>query len=174
MLADSVPFADEDEGEAFDFDDSGDDIPEADRPCPAPPAPPAPSSEDQSQDNLVASHPEDPSAPSLTPDTAPSSADTTVATSRAFTADGATAEGEGTSAAEGTDDTETDLPPPPPPLNYDAETDPARTGLWPKSVDILFGSREVKVFEPILAFPLGRDSSALQLHLDIGKLQIMA
>ncbi|GAA6213775.1 rho guanine nucleotide exchange factor 10 [Lates japonicus] len=128
MLADSVPFADEDEGEAFDFDDSGDDVPEADRPPPAPPAPPAPSSEDQSQDNLVASHSEDPSAPSLTPDAAPSSADTTVATSRASTADGATAEGEGTSAAEGTDDTETDLPPPPPPLNYDSETDPARTG----------------------------------------------
>lgn len=30
---------DEDEGEQFDFDDSGDDVPEADRPPPAPPAP---------------------------------------------------------------------------------------------------------------------------------------
>ncbi|XP_039993455.1 rho guanine nucleotide exchange factor 10 isoform X2 [Xiphias gladius] len=138
MLADSVPFADEDEGEAFDFDDSADDVPEADRPPSAPPTPPAPSSKDQSQDNLVASHPEghlpipDPTAPSLISDTAPSSADTRVAASRASTAGGATAEGpegEGTSAAEGTDDTETHLPPPPPPpLNEDAETDPGRIG----------------------------------------------
>uniref|UniRef100_A0A3B4UAR6 Rho guanine nucleotide exchange factor 10 n=1 Tax=Seriola dumerili TaxID=41447 RepID=A0A3B4UAR6_SERDU len=42
------------EGEAFDFDDSGDDVPEADRSPPVPPAPPAPSSKDQSQDSLVA------------------------------------------------------------------------------------------------------------------------
>ncbi|XP_076605501.1 rho guanine nucleotide exchange factor 10 isoform X4 [Chaetodon auriga] len=132
MLADSVPFADEDEGEAFDFDDSGDDVPEADRPPPAPPAPLAPSSKDQSQDKVVASHPEthlpspDPPAPSTTSDTAPSSADTTVATSRSSSAGG-----EGASAAEGTDDKETDLPPPPPPpppLDDDAETDPGRAG----------------------------------------------
>ncbi|XP_040917129.1 rho guanine nucleotide exchange factor 10 isoform X3 [Toxotes jaculatrix] len=136
MLADSVPFADEDEGEAFDFDDSGDDVPEADRLPPAPPAPPAPISKDQSQDNLVATHPEghlpipDPPAPSTTSSTAPSSGDTTVATGRSSTAGGATTEGgEGTCAAVGTDDTETDLPPPPPPpLNDDAETDPGRTG----------------------------------------------
>lgn len=130
MLADE-----EDEGEAFDFDDSGDDIPEADRPPPAPPAPLAPSNKDQSQDTMVASQPErhlpslDPPAPSITSDAAPSSEDTTVATSRSSTAGGATAEGEGTSVAEGTDDTETDLPPPPPPpLDDDAETDPGRTG----------------------------------------------
>lgn len=130
MLADE-----EDEGEAFDFDDSGDDIPEADRPLPAPPAPLAPSSKDQSQDTTVASQPEghlpslNPPAPSITSDAAPSSEDTTVATSRSSTAGGATAEGEGTSVAEGTDDTETDLPPPPPPpLDDDAETDPGRTG----------------------------------------------
>ncbi|XP_042244268.1 rho guanine nucleotide exchange factor 10 isoform X2 [Thunnus maccoyii] len=135
MLADNVAFADEDEGEAFDFDESGDDIPEADRPPPAPPVPPAPSSKDQSQNNTVSSHPEghlpspDPPAPSTTSDTAPSSADTTVATSRSSTAGEATTEGEETSAAEGTDDKETDLPPPPPPpLDDDAETDPGRTG----------------------------------------------
>ncbi|XP_049917130.1 rho guanine nucleotide exchange factor 10 isoform X2 [Epinephelus moara] len=130
MLADE-----EDEGEAFDFDDSGDDIPEADRPPPAPPAPLAPNSKDQSQDTTVASQPEghlpslNPPAPSITSDAAPSSEDTTVATSRSSTAGGATAEGEGTSIAEGTDDTETDLPPPPPPpLDDDAETDPGRRG----------------------------------------------
>uniref|UniRef100_A0A3P8TTE3 Rho guanine nucleotide exchange factor 10 n=1 Tax=Amphiprion percula TaxID=161767 RepID=A0A3P8TTE3_AMPPE len=54
VLADSVPFADEDEGEAFDFDDSGDDIPAADCPPPAPPAPLAPISKDHSQNNSVA------------------------------------------------------------------------------------------------------------------------
>lgn len=142
MLADNVSFADEDEGEAFDFDDSGDDIPEADRPPPAPPAPLAPSSKDQSQNNTVSSHPEghlpsqDPPAPSTTSDSTPSSADTIVATSRSSTAGGVTAEGEGTSAAEGTDDRETDLPPPPPPpLDDDAETDLGRTGWQPKSVD---------------------------------------
>lgn len=136
MLADNVPFEDEDEGEAFDFDDSGDDIPEADSPPPAPPAPPAPSSKDQSQDNMVASHPEgplpcpDPPAPSTIFDTALSSADTTVAISRSSTAGGATAEGEETSAAEWTDDKETDLPPPPPPpLDANTETDPRQTGL---------------------------------------------
>ncbi|XP_062295885.1 rho guanine nucleotide exchange factor 10 [Scomber scombrus] len=135
MLADNVAFADEDEGEAFDFDDSGDDIPEADRPPPAPPTPLASGSKDQSQNNNVPSHPEghlpspDPPAPSTTSNTAPSSVDTTVATSRSSTAGGATAEGEETSAAEGSDDKETDLLPPPPlPLDEDAETDPERTG----------------------------------------------
>ncbi|XP_035466128.2 rho guanine nucleotide exchange factor 10 isoform X1 [Scophthalmus maximus] len=114
MLADSVPFADEDDGEAFDFDDSGDDVvPEADRLPPAPPVPPAPSS----GDGLLASLP-DPPAPSPTPITAPLSVDTSAAT----------AEGEGSSAPEGAADTESDLPPPPPPpLTGDAETDPAQT-----------------------------------------------
>ncbi|XP_068436539.1 rho guanine nucleotide exchange factor 10 isoform X2 [Clinocottus analis] len=135
MLADSATFADEDEGETFDFDDSGDDIPEADHLPPAPPAPLAPSSNDQGPDQLMVSHPEghltspDTPAPSTTSATAPSSADIAVATSRSSTAGGATAEGERTSAAEGTDDMETDLPPPPPPsLVDDAETDPGRTG----------------------------------------------
>ncbi|KAM8737635.1 rho guanine nucleotide exchange factor 10 isoform 2-T2 [Acanthopagrus schlegelii] len=134
LLADSVPFADEDEGEAFDFDDSGDDVPEADRLPPAPPAPLASSSTDQCRDKLVASHPEgripmlSPPAPSSTPDTAPSSAGTEVATSRSSTAGGAAAEGDWTSAVEGTDDKETDLPPPPPPVDDDTETDPGRTG----------------------------------------------
>ncbi|XP_063039605.1 rho guanine nucleotide exchange factor 10 isoform X2 [Engraulis encrasicolus] len=39
MLAGDMALEDEEEGEQFDFDDSGDDIPEADRPPPAPPAP---------------------------------------------------------------------------------------------------------------------------------------
>ncbi|KAM6969409.1 rho guanine nucleotide exchange factor 10 isoform 2-T2 [Tautogolabrus adspersus] len=133
MLADSVPIADEDEGEAFDFDDSGDDIP--DRLPPAPPPPLAPSSKEQSQDNMVASHPEgpipslEPPAPSTTRDTAPSSVDPAAATGRSFSTGGATAEGEGTSAPEGIDNIEADLPlPPPPPLNDDdAETDPGKT-----------------------------------------------
>lgn len=131
VLADNVPFADEDEGEAFDFDDSGDDIPEADRLPPAPPVFLAPSSKDQSQEKMVASSPEghlpspDVPAPSTTSSTAPSSADTTVARSKSSTT------GEGTSAAEGNDDKEMDLPPPPP-LDDDTQTDPERTGLLPK------------------------------------------
>ncbi|XP_008275112.1 rho guanine nucleotide exchange factor 10 isoform X2 [Stegastes partitus] len=134
MLADSVPFADEDEGEAFDFDDSGDDVPEADCPPPAPPPPLSPTGKDQSQNNSVASHPEahlptlNPPAPSSASSATLSSADATVATSGSSTAGGATAEAEGTSAAEGADDRETDLPPPPPPLDDDTETDPRTTG----------------------------------------------
>lgn len=138
-MAGNDPFADEDEGEAFEFDDSGDDIPEA-----APPAPPAPSTEDPSQDNTVSGHPEGhfpnlaPPAPSTTSDTAPSSAETTVATSRSSTAGETTAERDGTSAAEGKDDKETDLSPlPPPPLDDDMETDPGRTGWQPKGVENL-------------------------------------
>ncbi|XP_034078182.1 rho guanine nucleotide exchange factor 10 isoform X3 [Gymnodraco acuticeps] len=136
MLADNVPhLADEEEGEAFDFDDSGDDVPEADRPPPPPPAPLPPSSNDQNQDMTVVSPPEghllspDPPAPSITPHTAPSSAEEPVAASASSTAGGAAAGGEWTSAAEGADDMETDLPPAPPPLLDDeAETDPGRTG----------------------------------------------
>ncbi|XP_078145671.1 rho guanine nucleotide exchange factor 10 isoform X1 [Centroberyx gerrardi] len=135
MLADDVPFVDEDEGEAFDFDDSGDDIPEADRPPPAPPAPLAPDGGAQSRVDSVAGHPEgqppnpDPPAPSPTVDTATSPADTTVAAARSSTAGGAAAEGEGTSAAKGTDDTETDLPPPPPPPPpFEDDTETGKTG----------------------------------------------
>ncbi|KAI4804796.1 hypothetical protein KUCAC02_026411 [Chaenocephalus aceratus] len=136
MLADNVPhLADEEEGEAFDFDDSGDDVPEADRPPPPPPAPLPPSSNDQNQDMTVVSPPEghllspDPPAPSITPHTAPSSAEEPVDASASSTAGGAAAGGEWTSAAEGADEMETDLPPaPPPPLDDEAETDPGRTG----------------------------------------------
>ncbi|XP_017274289.1 rho guanine nucleotide exchange factor 10 isoform X2 [Kryptolebias marmoratus] len=129
MLADSNPFEDEDEGEAFDFDDSGDDIPEA------LPPPEVLISEDQSKLSSVASHPEgypsilDPPAPFS--NTASSSADPTAATSRSSSAGGATTEAGGTSVAEGTNDRETDLPPPPsppPPLGYDIQTDPKSTG----------------------------------------------
>ncbi|KAK5886064.1 hypothetical protein CesoFtcFv8_017141 [Champsocephalus esox] len=133
MLADNVPhLADEEEGETFDFDDSGDDVPEADRP---PPAPLPPNSNDQNQDMTVVSPPEghllspDPPAPSITPHTAPSSAEEPVDASASSTAGGAAAGGEWTSAAEEADDMETDLPPaPPPPLDDEAETDPGRTG----------------------------------------------
>ncbi|KAI1895821.1 hypothetical protein AGOR_G00110710 [Albula goreensis] len=38
MLVEESPFFDEDEGERFEFDDSGDEVPEADRPPPAPPS----------------------------------------------------------------------------------------------------------------------------------------
>uniref|UniRef100_A0A3Q1HJV5 DH domain-containing protein n=1 Tax=Anabas testudineus TaxID=64144 RepID=A0A3Q1HJV5_ANATE len=107
-----VFLADEDEGEAFDFDDSCDDVPEADRPPPAPPAHLAPSSKDQSQDNTVVSHPTghltclEPPVPSSAPDTAPPSANKTVPTSITSTSDGATAEEEETSTLGGNEDTE--------------------------------------------------------------------
>lgn len=134
MLEDNIPFPDDDEGEAFDFDDSSDDIPEAGCPPPAPPSPPpAPSSKDHSQDNMVASHPEghlpDPPTPSTTLDTALSSADATVATNRSFAAGGSTAGGERTGYKE------TDLPPPPPPpfdTDTVTDTDPRQTGLQQK------------------------------------------
>ncbi|XP_035235837.1 rho guanine nucleotide exchange factor 10 isoform X2 [Anguilla anguilla] len=38
MFIEHSPFPEEEEGEQFDFDDSGDEVPEADRPPPAPPA----------------------------------------------------------------------------------------------------------------------------------------
>ncbi|XP_029937674.1 rho guanine nucleotide exchange factor 10 isoform X2 [Myripristis murdjan] len=132
MLVDDVSFADEDEGEAFDFDDSGDDIPEADRPPPAAPASLALDSGSQSQVNIVTSNPEgqpsslDLPAPSPTADTATSSADTAVATAESSIVGGATAEEHGTPAAKGTDDKETPLPPPPV-ENY-METDTGKTG----------------------------------------------
>ncbi|XP_041668874.1 rho guanine nucleotide exchange factor 10 isoform X2 [Cheilinus undulatus] len=134
MLADSVPFADEEEGEAFDFDDSGDDIPEADCPPPAPPPPLAPSSKEQSQDNMVANHLEGPkrdsTAPSATPNTAPSSRNSTAATGKSTSAGGATVDGGRTSAPGGIDIIDTDLPlPPPPPLNDETETDPGRADM---------------------------------------------
>ncbi|CAB1448185.1 unnamed protein product [Pleuronectes platessa] len=135
MLADSVP--DEDEGEAFDFDDSGDDVPEAAPPPPLTPAPSATSSQDQSQENVVASPPEgqlpdlDPPAPSLISDTHPLPADATGGASKA---------GGGTGEEEGAVDTESDLPPPPPPpLHDNTETDPwipGREGQDPSLDDL--------------------------------------
>uniref|UniRef100_A0A8C8LPT3 Rho guanine nucleotide exchange factor 10 n=1 Tax=Oncorhynchus tshawytscha TaxID=74940 RepID=A0A8C8LPT3_ONCTS len=53
VLVDDVPYADEEEGEQFEFDDSGDEVPEADR---LPPAPLAP--DYGAQANGVAPHPE--------------------------------------------------------------------------------------------------------------------
>ncbi|XP_029349494.1 rho guanine nucleotide exchange factor 10 isoform X3 [Echeneis naucrates] len=131
MLADSTPLADDDEGQAFDFDDSGDDVPEADHPPPGPTSLTAPSSKDQRQDSLVASHHEgnlpNPETPVQNPPSG-ASADTTFVTNGASTADGTTP-AEGMTTAEGTDDRETDLPlPPPPPLNDDTEKDSGRTG----------------------------------------------
>uniref|UniRef100_A0A8C7CHT0 Rho guanine nucleotide exchange factor 10 n=1 Tax=Oncorhynchus kisutch TaxID=8019 RepID=A0A8C7CHT0_ONCKI len=55
VLADEVPYADEEEGEQFEFDDSGDEFPEADRP---PHAPPAPDYGGKAQINGVAPHPQ--------------------------------------------------------------------------------------------------------------------
>lgn len=125
MLADSVALADEDEGEAFDFDDSDEDIPEANCPPPSPPAPLTPSSKDQSHDRMAVSHPDghtnNPQPPF------------TISTTSRSSTGGPTEEGEGTSAVEGTDDGDTDLPPPPPPIFEDTETDPRQSGLLPKN-----------------------------------------
>lgn len=145
MLADDVPFADEEEGEAFEFEDSGDETPEADRP---PPAPPAPDYTDQGQFNGVAPHPEgqppnpDPPAPDIPAATPPAqsaeaaspgppdTANTTNTANTADTAAVATAEGEVVSAVViGTDDKDTDLPLPPEEATPTA-TDAGVTGSW--------------------------------------------
>ncbi|XP_056151253.1 rho guanine nucleotide exchange factor 10 isoform X2 [Lampris incognitus] len=118
ILAGEVPFADEDEGEAFDFDDSGDEIPEADRPPPTLPAPLAPNDGTHAQVNPVTYPPAgqppklDPPATPLTVDSAASSADTTVAMETTSTTGGTSGEGEAAPAAK---DTDFPLPPPPPP-----------------------------------------------------------
>ncbi|XP_041703382.1 rho guanine nucleotide exchange factor 10 isoform X2 [Coregonus clupeaformis] len=81
MLADEVPYADEEEGEQFEFDDSGDEAPKADRPPLAPPAPDY-RAQGQAQVNGVALHPQqegpypqpsnpEPPAAAATSDTAP-------------------------------------------------------------------------------------------------------
>lgn len=131
MLAGDISFADEDEGEPFDFDD----IPEAACPPPA-----LPVSRDQNKDSTVNSQRSDlfPTAdPPVPSSAAPSSADGTVAT-----AGGAASEAEGTSAAEGTDDRENDLPPPPLPLlDDDTETRPAATGMQSRSAGLSLGQR---------------------------------
>lgn len=126
MLAGDISFADEDEGEPFDFDD----IPEAACPPPA-----LPVSRDQNKDSTVNSQRSD----LLPSSAAPSAADGAVAT-----AGGAASEAEGTSAAEGTDDRENDLPPPPPPLpplDDDTETRPAATGMRSRSAGLSSGRR---------------------------------
>uniref|UniRef100_A0A3P9K0E8 Rho guanine nucleotide exchange factor 10 n=1 Tax=Oryzias latipes TaxID=8090 RepID=A0A3P9K0E8_ORYLA len=111
MLADSVPFAEEDEGEPFDFDD--DDMPE-----------PPPTSQDGSKDGGVAAPP--------VPSTAPSPADSSVAESGGSSVGGAQAGAEGTSAAGGNNEREKDLPPPPSPpplLDDDLQADPGTAVL---------------------------------------------
>lgn len=128
MLADNVLFDDEDEGEAFNFD-SGDDIPEA------PPLPTNLPNEDLSQENSLTSHPEDsysildPPAPFS--NSTPSLVDAAVAISKTSLAGRQGTEAQGTSAAEGPNDREEDLPPPspPPPVGYGIQTDPRSTGL---------------------------------------------
>ncbi|CAB1330750.1 unnamed protein product [Coregonus sp. 'balchen'] len=81
LLADEVPYADEEEGEQFEFDDSGDEAPKADRPPLAPPAPDY-RAQGQAQVNGVALHPQqegpypqpsnpEPPAAAATSDTAP-------------------------------------------------------------------------------------------------------
>lgn len=129
VLADNVPFDDEDEGEPFDFD-SGDDIPEA------PPAPPCLPSEDSSQANSVTGHPEGSYSilgpPAQFSNSAPTSEYAVVATSKPSSAGCETTETEETSVAEGTNDREEDLPPlpsPPPPVGYGIQADPRSTGL---------------------------------------------
>ncbi|KAM6912529.1 rho guanine nucleotide exchange factor 10 isoform 2-T2 [Xenentodon cancila] len=130
MLADSILLEEEEEGQAFDFDDSGDEIPDA------PPALQACSSRDQSQGSCVTSPPLlDPPAPSSTSNTTPLSEDRTVLTSRSSSAGETTttaAAAEGTSAAAETNEREKDLPPPPPllpPLDDNIQTDPGTTGF---------------------------------------------
>lgn len=138
MLADEVPYADEEEGEQFEFDDSGDEFPEADRP---PHGPPAPDYGGKAQINGVVPHPQqggpDPQPSNLEPtaaaaDTAPVAAEPPVSVAMATTdtvasapeapvamattettAPVAAAEGDKTSSVPA--DADSDLPPPPPP-----------------------------------------------------------
>lgn len=108
MLADHSSLADEDEGEAFEFDDSGDEVPEADRLPPAPPVFIAPSADGHSEGDLPAAP-----APVSTEAPALSTEEAAVTTRQAPAAPGAD-----TSAIDETEAKETDLPPPPPPLDY--------------------------------------------------------
>lgn len=136
---DEVPYADEEEGEQFEFDDSGDEFPEADR---TPHAPPAPDYGGKAQINGVAPHPQQegpdprPSNPEptaaaaadtdtvaaeppvpvamATTDTVASAPDPSVANAPTeTTAPVAAAEGDKTSSVPAGADR--DLPPPPPP-----------------------------------------------------------
>ncbi|XP_024132452.1 rho guanine nucleotide exchange factor 10 isoform X2 [Oryzias melastigma] len=111
MLADSVTFPEEDEGEPFDFDD--DEVLE-----------PPPASQNGSEDDSTAGPP----APSITPHTAPSPADGRVADSGGSSVGAA----EETSAAGGNNEREKDLPPPPSPpplLDDDLQTHPGTADM---------------------------------------------
>ncbi|KAM9707401.1 rho guanine nucleotide exchange factor 10 isoform 2-T3 [Menidia menidia] len=130
MLADNVAYEDEDEGEAFDFDDSGDDFPKA------PPPPQAVTGMEQSRDDPVSCQPVVPPPPAspTASNTAPSPPDTTAATGQSSLGGGTTTEGEGTFAEVGVNDDEKDLPPPPspsppPPLADDIQINPGDTGI---------------------------------------------
>ncbi|KAK2891624.1 rho guanine nucleotide exchange factor 10 isoform X1 [Channa argus] len=178
MLADSFHFEDEDEGETFDFNDSCEDVPEADCPLPAPPAHLAPSNQDQSKDNMVASHPNgqfsclDPQAPFSTPDTPSSSANNTVPTNETFTAEG------NRTSVLGTDDKEAHLSPPPSPptsLIDNTETNPEKTGSEgpepsiddpnsPKSVPSTSSQGRVNPYSVIDITPLHVQQSEQQQH----------
>ncbi|XP_057715226.1 rho guanine nucleotide exchange factor 10 isoform X2 [Corythoichthys intestinalis] len=112
---------DEDEGEAFDFDDSGDDIPEADRPHPDH------KSKNQTHADLVC-HAAEGDIPSLAPKISSILPDTTppaeLSGCRVFTAVESAA-ADVPVAAEETDDKEINLPLPPPPevsIENDART----------------------------------------------------
>ncbi|XP_077394922.1 rho guanine nucleotide exchange factor 10 isoform X2 [Festucalex cinctus] len=111
---------DEDEGEAFDFDDSGSDIPEADRP------PPKASNEHQSRTSDPVCHSAEsdihslaPKISSILPDVPPSAESSGYAF---LTADEAEA-----GVPFAADEKELDLPPPPPPEDV-LETDASATG----------------------------------------------
>ncbi|KAK7905032.1 hypothetical protein WMY93_017639 [Mugilogobius chulae] len=110
MLADMD--ACEEEGEAFEFDDSGDDIPEADRLPPAPPVFIAPSAEDHSEEDLP---------PPIAAETAPSPEESTITSSQSHSTGGEVLAS--THTAVGVEDA--DLPPPPP-LN-DTQRDEEKT-----------------------------------------------
>lgn len=104
MLVDNASFGDEDEGEAFEFDDSGDEVPEADQLPPVPPVFIAPNAQDHNEEDFP--------APFSTCGTAPSAEETTVTTCLSPTAGGDTSAAVDTSVTQETDDKDIDLPPP--------------------------------------------------------------
>ncbi|XP_055718872.1 rho guanine nucleotide exchange factor 10-like isoform X2 [Salvelinus fontinalis] len=165
MLADEVPYADEEEGEQFEFDDSGDEFPEADR---SPHAPPAPDYGGKAQINGVAPHPQqegpdprpsntEPTAAAADTDTvaaeppvpvAMATTDTVISAPEApvanatteTTAPVAAAEGDKTSSVPA--DADSDLPPPPPPEDS-----------TPVGTDSVNTNKEVSSDDPPLAVP---------------------
>uniref|UniRef100_A0A3P8UHR9 Rho guanine nucleotide exchange factor 10 n=1 Tax=Cynoglossus semilaevis TaxID=244447 RepID=A0A3P8UHR9_CYNSE len=124
MLADGATFDDEDEGEVFDFDDSGDEAAKVGHRPPTPPAPPALNDENDYQESLGTGVPED----QLPVPPVPSS---TVPSSSAAAERSSTSTTSGATSPERTAEAEADLPPPPPPSppppppsNEDEETPP--------------------------------------------------